>query len=127
MIMGVANKMNKGGKFKFRFDEAKKDDIEYYSPEMLYNSDPEGLKPFVVRMMYINKKGHYGDQPALANEKAILNCPAHMLQDVLTFMNDDEIVEACDNGKLGVVAYKYDTENDKRGYSYGLRWVDIED
>lgn len=124
--MGVANRMNRGGKFKFRFDESNKENIDYTNPEELYNADPEGKKPFVVRMIYINKKGHYGDQPALANETAICNCPAHMLDDCINYMNDDEVIEACDNGKLGVVAYKYDTSNDKRGYSYGLKWVDLE-
>lgn len=125
--MGVANRMNKGGKFKFRFDESKKDEMKYISPEMLHDEDPEGEHPFIVKMMYVNKKGNFGDQPAFANENAILNGPQHMLEDVLNYMNDDEIIEACDNGKLGLIAYKYETKNDKRGYSFGLRWVDIED
>lgn len=124
--MGVANRMNKGGRFKFKFDESKKGEIEYINAEQLFNRDPEGKVPFIVRMMYVNKKGQYGDQPALCNEKEILNAPQHMLDDVLSFMNDDEIIEACDNSKLGIVAYKYETTHDKRGYSFALRWVDIE-
>ena len=120
--MGVANRMNRGGKFAFKFDESKKDEIKYLSPEDLFNSGDK----FVVKLMFINKHGNYGDQPALANEEAILNCPKHMLDDVKEFMNDDEIIAQCDDGKLAVEAYKYDTKNDKRGYSYGLRWIDLD-
>lgn len=123
--MGVASKMNKGGKFKFKFDEANKDKIVYINPEDLFKRDPEGKKPYIIKLMYINKKGKYGDAGAFANETEILNCPKHMTDDVKSWMNDDEIVAQCDEGKLGAIAYKYDTANDARGYSFGLRFVDL--
>lgn len=125
--MGVADKMNKGGLFTFRFAEG--NEPKFINAEALATKDPEGKTPFVVRLMYINKAGNYGDHGVLGGtlgkEELCLDCPAHMTDDIKEWMKDPEIAAQANGGKLGVVAYKYDTKNDKRGYSYGLRFVDL--
>lgn len=125
--MGVADKMNRGGLFTFRFTEG--NEPKFMNAEALASADPEGKTPFVVRLMYINQSGKFGPHGVLAGtfgkEEICLDCPAHMTEDVKEWMKDAEIAAQANGGKLGVVAYKYDTKNDSRGYSYGLRFVDL--
>ncbi len=125
--MGVADKMNRGGLFTFRFTEG--NEPKFINAEKLAEIDPKGKDPFVVRLMYINQGGKFGPHGVLAGthgkEELCLDCPAHMTEDIKEWMKDPEVAAQANGGKLGVVAYKYDTKNDQRGYSYGLRFVDL--
>ena len=125
--MGVAYKMNKGGLFTFRFTEGQ--EPKFINAEKLAELDPEGKKPFVVRLMYINQGGKFGPHGVLAGnfgkEELCLDCPVHMTEDIKDWMKDAEVTAQANGGKLGVVAYKYETKNDQRGYSFGLRFVDL--
>lgn len=125
--MGVADKMNKGGLFTFRFTEG--NEPKFINAEALATKDPEGKTPFVVRLMYINKGGQFGEHGVLAGnlgkEEMCLDCPSHMTDDIKDWMKDPEIAAQANGGKLGVVAYKYDTKNSTKGYAFGLRFVDL--
>lgn len=126
--MGVASKMNKGGLFTFRFSE--NEEHKFINAEMLAEMDPDGKKPFIVRLMYINKGAQFGEHGVLAGtfgkEELCLDCPSHMTDDIREWMKDAEVAAQANGGKLGVIAYKYETKNATRGYAYGLKFVDID-
>lgn len=125
--MGVADRMNRGGLFTFRFSEGQ--EPKFINAEKLAELDPDGKTPFVVGLMYINKAGKFGDHGVIGgtfkNEELCLDCPQHMTDDIKDFMKDPEIAAQVNGGKLGCIAYKYQTKNDSRGYSYGIRFVDL--
>lgn len=78
-----------------------------------------------IRAIYINNKGCYGPQAALAiSENCIVNLPHHLLSVCMEMMNDPEAVEAINSGHAGFKVYQYTTKSGRKGFS--VDWVDAE-
>ena len=124
--MGIANKYNKSGnKFSYQIPEGS--EPVFVKASELCETIPQNESGVVIRSMYINNKGKYGAHGVLvASDPAILiDCPNHMTDTIKDMLNDDEVVEAVNAGKLGVKAYKYETKNAASGFAYGLEFVDL--
>lgn len=76
-----------------------------------------------VRMLYINKHGHYGDAPAIVTDDHIVNAPQHLLATVKDVLNDAESVNMINKGLVGFKLYEYEN---KFGKQLSIEWVDIE-
>lgn len=78
-----------------------------------------------IRAIYINNKGMYGPQAAMAiSENCIVNLPYHLLSVCMEMRNDPEAVEAINSGHAGFKVYQYTTKSGRTGY--GVDWVDVE-
>lgn len=111
------NKYNKGSKFVAK---AKKG-ATYVSLKDLGS----GKQVYIVRNLYINTKGKYGDAPiALINDCDLLvNLPEHLTETVREMRNDDELASAVNNGLFGFSVYEYDGKN---GHGFSVNWEDVE-
>lgn len=110
----VLNKYNKGGLYNHKT----KGTEEYTSLEELYNNFKD--KPIKVLNFYINKKSLYGDYPIAVTENFLVNLPQHLLDTVLEMLQDEEVAEIANNGKLGMTIYKY---KGKKWGGYSVNWV----
>lgn len=118
--MGVANKYNKVNVFNFRVP----DDFKYVSLEDLFKAN--GAKQvYKVNAMYINRKSQYGDAPVVATDDCLVNAPSHMTETVEQMLQDEEVIDAVNNGEFGFMVYSYSTSKAK-GIFYSIKWVDIE-
>ena len=82
-----------------------------------------GIKsPFVIHAIYINKKGHFGDQPVLATDNELVNAPHHLMECVNDILADAESINLINRGHVGFKIYTYDN---KYGTNYALEWVDL--
>ena len=117
--MGVANKYNKTKLFSFSIPS----EYEYISLSELYQKNGKD-KVYPVLAMYINKKSRYGEAPILATDENLVNIPTHMLDTVKTMMNDEEVIDACNNKKLGFTIYQYVNRNNKE-LNFSINWVDM--
>lgn len=125
--MGIANKYNKqGNRFEYQIPEGS--EAVFVKASELCETIPQNEKGVVVRSMYINSKGKYGDHGVIiCSDPAILiDCPNHMTDTIREMIKDNEVVEAVNACKLAVKAYKYDTKNAASGFAYGLEFIDIE-
>jgi hypothetical protein len=123
--MGIAKKYNKqGNRFDYQIPEG--NDHAFIKTSELFNL-PQNSAGVVVRSMYINSKGKYGDHGVIiCSDPAILiDCPNHMTETIRDIIKDDEAVEQVNAGKLGVRAYEYATKNAASGKAYGLEFIDL--
>lgn len=123
--MGIANKYNKqGNRFKYQIPE--NSEHVFVKASELYQM-PNNEAGVVVKSMYINSKGKFGEHGVLiCEEPAILiDCPNHLTETIRDMMKDDEVVEAVNAGKFGVRAYEYATKNAASGVAYGLEFMDL--
>ncbi len=79
-------------------------------------------KAYVLRSVYINTKGNYGDEPVAVTDGAVVNLPAHQLSAVKAMIDDTEAIEAINAGLVGFKPYEYDGKN---GHGYSVEWVDV--
>ena len=117
--MGVASKYNKERKFTYNVPQG----LVYTNLEQLMKRDGAGAV-YMVHALYINTKGHYGDSPVAATDTAMVNLPSHMLGTVKDMLEDDEVIQAVNDGKFGFTIYEYTTQNCKSA-CYSAKWVDI--
>lgn len=97
------------------------DSFEFKTLGQLYKSKGEKAV-HQVNLIYINKKGKFGDQPVIATNDELVNFPHHMLDNVLEILEDAESVNLINNGCVGFEIYTYENEY---GLNYGVQWADI--
>lgn len=124
--MGIASKYNKQGN-RFNYTIPENSEHVFVKASELFETIPANEAGVVVKSLYINTKGKYGEHGVIVcDEPAILiDCPNHMTDTIKAMIADDEAVEAIKAGKLAVSAYKYDTKNAASGFAYGLEFIDI--
>lgn len=124
--MGIAEKYNKSGN-KFTYQIPEGSEHVFVKASELCETIPQNEKGVVVRSMYLNSKGKYGEHGVIiCSEPAILiDCPNHMTDTIREMMKDDEVIQAVNDGKVAVRAYKYDTKNAASGFAYGLEFIDL--
>lgn len=77
---------------------------------------------YLLRAMYINKGGQFGDEPVLLTDDFILNAPSHMVEKVSDIIDDGESTQLVNNGEVAFKLYEY---SNKYGIQYGVTWVDV--
>ena len=116
--MSYATKFNTSGN-KFTFKQ--EDNVTYMSLEELFNM--RECKIYPVKALYINKKSMYGDSPSVViDENTTVNLPKHLLDTVIEMINDEECVNAINNGEVKFVVYRYYEPNYKRN-CYSISWL----
>lgn len=99
------------------------DNAPFKSLKELYNGE-KGENKYIVRGLYINKKGKYDDAPVAISEDFSINLPSHLCNTVTEMLQDKELVEAINAGKIGLEVYSYVP----KGYNYtcySVKWVDL--
>lgn len=110
------SKYNKGSNFVAKANRG----AEYVSLKELGSGD----RVYVVRNMYINTKGKYGDAPVLLIDDCdlLVNLPNHLTETVREMRNDEELANAVNKGLFGFVVYEYDGKN---GHGFSVNWKDV--
>lgn len=118
--MGLMDKYNKGGVL---FDIDIKDYV-FVDLKSLYEKAPAEV--WKVDGIYINKKSAFGEHPVAicCVDKMLVDLPAHLTEDVKTMLQDEEVVEAINEGKVGFTIHTYYQEKFKKD-CYGIHWEDI--
>lgn len=115
--MSIANKYNKGSRFK-----ARPKGEEYFNLEELYN---QNRREHIVLAMYINNSGKYGPSATLLTGDCLINLPQHLTETVSEMINDTEVIDAVNNGNLGIEIYQY-YSNKAHKPLYSINWVDLD-
>jgi len=115
--MSIANKYNRGSVFTAR----PKGEEVYYSLEELFN---QNRKEHVVLAMYLNTKGKFGATATVLTGDCLINLPTHLTETVKEMMHDKEVIDAVNNGKLGIEIYQY-FSNKYHKNCYSINWVDL--
>lgn len=114
-----ASRFNKENKFDFRTP----DDFKFTTLDEQYTQNGEKTV-YPVKALYINTKSVYGNHPVVVTDKALVDVPKHLLDTVKEMIDDDECVNAINNGKVGFTIYTYiDKKYHKTCYS--VKWVDM--
>ena len=77
---------------------------------------------YVVRAMYINKGGKFGDEPVIVTDEFTLNAPHHLVGTVCDIINDGESTQLVNSGQVGFKLYEY---KNAKGNQLGVTWVDV--
>lgn len=77
---------------------------------------------YVVRAMYVNKGGKFGDEPVIVTDEFTLNAPHSMVEKVADIINDGESTQLINSGEVAFKLYEY---TNKYGKQYGVTWVDV--
>ena len=96
-------KHNHGNKFNI---ETK--GFKYKGLKELYDQNPD--KTYVIRAIYINKKGRYGDAPVFATDSFFINIPNHVLTDAQDILADPEAIADINACHMGCKIYSYDKD-----------------
>lgn len=118
--MGIANKYNKTKVFDFSIPQ----DFKYVSLSELFQRNGKD-KVYPVKAIYINKKSRYSDAPVVATDCELVNCPAHLTDTVKQMLQDDEVIEAVNRGKLGFTIYQYENKQQGHNLYFSINWVDM--
>lgn len=77
---------------------------------------------YIVRALYINKGGKFGDEPVIVTDGFTLNAPHSMVDMVAAIIDDGESTQLINSG---VVAFKLYEYTNKYGKQHGVTWVDV--
>lgn len=117
-VKELLNKANGNKKFDFtQFEGAK-----YTSLKDLYEENGSE-KVYMLKALYINTKGKYGDSPVALINGYNVNLPNHLLDTINLFIDSLDMVEAINNNEVGFTIYKY-TDNKYGKECYSVTWVD---
>lgn len=82
-------------------------------------------KTYIVRGMHINPKTTFGDAPVIWLDDCFVNLPNHMTSTIRDMLNDPDVVDVCDNGRLGMEVYTYVADKYNKT-CFGVHFVDVE-
>lgn len=115
--MSFATKFNKGHKFTFRTSG----DVTYKKLSEIYENDEKTYKVYAL-YQHISKFGL--NSVVAISENVLVDLPKHLNENITEILNDNEAIEAINNGLVGFTIYRYTNKKyNKTGYS--IRWVDI--
>lgn len=103
------------------------ENFEYVTLEDLYQnaqSSEEPNTPFIIRGIYINKKGLYEATPVAALDDCYVNLPAHLTETCNQMISDPLAVIAINQGHCGFKIEKYHQKKYNRD-CYSVEWVDL--
>lgn len=117
--MSFANKHNKGKKFNFDTTG-----LGYVSLHDLYNENGKD-HVYILKGVYINTKGNFGDSPVFACSEGLVNAPKHLLDTVKDILSSEDDINSINNGLVGFKIYSYKHEKFNRD-CFGISFVDID-
>jgi hypothetical protein len=117
--MSFANRHNKGS-IDWGIDTK---DFPFHTREGAYKADPD--KTYVLKGLYINRKGNYGDHPVAICDGFFIDFPDYMTDDVKDILVSDEDIADIRSGKVGFKLEQFIDKKFKKT-CYGVKWVDIE-
>lgn len=96
-------------------------DFDYINLKTLYIKDGEDAS-YKVLGVYINEKGRFGAEPLAIIDGFKVNLPKHVLKDVQMILDNEEMIQAINDGHLGFQIEPYENT---RGQFYSVRWVEM--
>ena len=116
-----ASKYNKvSAAYSFQYPEVP---VYIKLSDLYKNFGPE--KVYEVYALYINEKGQYGPQPAVATEgNMIVNLPSFLVDQVKEMRADTELTEAINGGRFGFRVREYTRRGETRKL-YSVEWIDL--
>ena len=78
---------------------------------------------YVCRGVFVTKSEVYGKSPVAITDGALINLPAHLVEEVEEIRKDPEMVQEIKNGLVGMKVYQYDSKQRKDCRS--IEWVDV--
>lgn len=118
--MSIANKYNRTKVFNFNIPQ----EFKYVSLSELFQKNGSN-KVYKVNAIYINRKSRYADAPVVATDSELVNMPSHMTDTVKQMLQDDEVIEAVNKGKLGFTIYQYENKQQGHNLYFSINWVDM--
>lgn len=116
--MSILNKFNKGKLFEYDKDE-KRIFINFKELKAQY---PKEVYP--IRALFINKESKFGDAPVIVIDGLMVNAPSHLTPTVKEMIQDNDLVDLVNQGKVGFSLYEYDNEY---GKALSCNWVELKD
>ena len=118
-MSNFASQLNKAhGSNPFKVDATK---FDFINLETLYTKDGENARYQLIGV-YVNKKGRFGDEPVAVIDGFKVNLPKHLLDDVVTILDNDEMIQAIIEGHLG---FEIEPYTNARGKFYSINWLDL--
>lgn len=110
--MGISN-LNKGSVF----------DINTEGFPFKNLTELELNKEYIVKGVYVLKKRGKmkQDMPNVIIEDAIINLPAHLIDDVRAILNTSEYIQQIKDNKCAFTIYTYSDDN---GEHRSIKWID---
>lgn len=96
-------------------------DFDYINLKTLYIKDGENTS-YKVLSVYINEKGRFGAEPLAVIDGFKVNLPKHLLKDVQMILDNEDMIQAINEGHLGFQIEPYENA---RGKFYSVRWVEL--
>lgn len=118
--MSFAARHNRGTRFDISIEG-----YTYKKPsEMVEESGLE--KVYQIAGLFINTKGKFGEHPVaiVPDEKALVDLPAHMTDDVRAILESEEDCDAIRDGLVGIRFEIYKSKTYNRD-CVGVRWIDL--
>lgn len=87
-------------------------------------------KPYPIKGLFINGKGNYGDEAVAIGDHVLINLPHYVVDDVKKMLEDDVVIDAIKQGRVGIVAHKYHNKFSKQKDGsikdfYSVEWIDL--
>ena len=118
-MLDLVSQLNKNhGSNPFKVDTK---DFEYINLKTLYIKDGENTS-YKVLGVYINEKGKFGAEPLAIIDGFKVNLPKHILKDVEMILDNEDMIQAINEGHLGFQIEPYENA---RGQFYSVRWVEL--
>ena len=119
----MSNFTKKYGKnFVFDIDFEK----DYVGLKDLYKEDRNAVH--VIKGLYINTKGMYGDAPVFETVEYLVNIPSHMTETCKDILSDEEAIEEINSGKVGFSVRQYEKDvKGKKRVCYTVEFEELND
>lgn len=115
--MSVVNKYNKGNLF-----DVETEGFKFLKLSKIYNKKTPD-KVFNVRGLQVFDT-RYGESATVILDDCFVNLPSHMLQTIKAMLQDDELIEKINDGKIGFTIREYEDTKHGAGKCYGVTWVE---
>lgn len=109
----ISKHQNEGVLFDFP-----EQDREFISLKDLYNSNKH--QAYQLQAIFINTKSKFGDAPVFYIDGYMVNIPQHQLEKAEEMKQDEEFVNAVNQGLIGFRPYEFENKSKQKGYSFEL-------
>ena len=116
-IMSVIAKYNKGSQF-----DIDTEGFKFYKLSKIYNKKKPDMVYWIKGLQVFNTK--YGDSAVAILDDKFVNLPSHMIGTVKDMLDDDKVVEAIKEDKIGFTIRTYEDSKHGKGTCYGVQWVE---
>ena len=105
----------------FNFEIPEGQAFDYYNLKELYEENGKE-KIYMVRALYVNEYGYYGESPLIVEDNKYINLPNHLTEQVKEIRGDERIVGQINDGLIGFSIYEY-TQKKHNRKCYSINWV----